>query len=113
MSKLIQHLPLRETNQLPDLPVIDWKKIGHDAPQLIDFDYKGPGEKLPKADIVVITWTSAEWSALDHVFADSQTPRNSKYEKWRDNWHLYSRNAPQSESPNLWGFFRLVSITNK
>jgi hypothetical protein len=24
--------------------------------------------RLPSADIVVLTWTSAEWSALDHVF---------------------------------------------
>jgi hypothetical protein len=112
MSRLIQHEPLQTTNQLPDLPIINWSKIGQSAPQKIDFSYVDANEKLPVADIVVITWTSAEWSALDHVFANSDTTRRSDDYTWKKDWHLYSRNAPESTSPNLWGFFRLVQIKN-
>ena len=60
---------------LPPLPVIDWSLVGHVAPTPADVEYKGPNAPLPKADIVVITWTSAEWSALDHVFLNSSTFR--------------------------------------
>jgi hypothetical protein len=112
MSKLLQHAPLQTTGELPNLPIIDWSKIGHSAPELISINYQGPNAPLPSADIVVITWTSAEWSALDHVFANSQTTRSAKEEQWRKDWHLYSLNAPQSTSPNLWGYYRLVKITN-
>lgn len=112
MSRLINASEQISTSHLPQLPVINWAKIGQIAPKPIDFDYKGPNESLPSADIVVITWTSAEWSALDHVFANSQIPRSSSDTKWRSQWYLYSKNAPASSSPNLWGYFRLVMITD-
>jgi hypothetical protein len=112
MSRLIKQSALISTTHLPPLPVVDWGSIGQVAPQLIPFDYKGPNESLPQADIVVITWTSAEWSALDHVFANSQTTRTNSDTKWRSQWFLYSKNAPKSTSPDLWGYFRLVSVKN-
>lgn len=113
MSRLVKQSELISTTHLPPLPIVDWGSIGQVAPQLIPFDYKGPNESLPQADIVVITWTSAEWSALDHVFANSQTIRTTSDETWHKQWYLYSKNAPQSTSPDLWGYFRLVSVKNK
>lgn len=112
MSRLINSSEKISTAHLPQLPVIDWSSIGQVAPANINFDYKGPDESLPNADIVVITWTSAEWSALDHVFANSQTPRSNSDTEWRSQWYLYSKNAPESSSPDLWGYFRLVKITD-
>lgn len=100
---------------LPDLPVVDWSSIGHEAPRIIPFDYKGPSAPLPEADIVVMTWTVAEWSAFDHVFVDSRVPRgpNSSTE-WRDSWKLYARDAMKvPKSPDLWGYYMLVGIKNK
>ena len=94
----------------PDLPVINWKKIGEEAPKVLSVNYEGPNASLPKADIVVITWTSAEWSALDHVFVRSSQTRNPYDEKWRNKWNLYSKGAPESEFSKLWGYFRLVEI---
>jgi hypothetical protein len=55
------------------LPAINWSLVGQGAPTLVDIAYGGPGGKLPKADAVVMTWTSAEWAALDHVFVRSAT----------------------------------------
>jgi hypothetical protein len=43
------------------LPIVDWRRIGAMAPRVLDFAYGGPNGELPKADAVVITWTSAEW----------------------------------------------------
>ncbi|MDY8138716.1 hypothetical protein [Aquimarina sp. 2201CG5-10] len=119
MSKLLTS-SVDASVDLPDLPIIDWNKIGASAPEHLWVDYQGPQAKLPDADIVVITWTVAEWSALDHVFVNSDTTRNSKAYKWRDDWFLYSRNAPSTTNPSekeayeyLWGYFRMVKITNK
>ncbi|MBO3696963.1 hypothetical protein [Roseivirga sp. E12] len=99
---------------LPDLPIVDWKSIGQSAPKIIPFDYSGPDAPLPSADIVVITWTSAEWAALDHVFVNSGSTRGP-YDPttWRDAWKLYSRNIPKSSAEGLWGYYLLVGITDK
>lgn len=114
MSKLQKNTLVAETaTRLPKLPIVDWAKIGAEAPEIVPFNYEGANAKLPLADIVIITWTSAEWSALDHVFVHSQEERNSWDTEWRDDWKQYSRNAPKSEAPDLWGFFTLVKIKNK
>ncbi len=95
---------------LPPLPIIDWKRIGKKAPTVLSVNYQGPDKPLPQADVVIITWTVAEWAALDHVFINSGSTR-SKYDKeWRKEWHLYSRQAPKSTFSQLWGYFRMVSI---
>lgn len=113
MSRLIEEAKRISISHLPSLPVVDWKKVGGEAPENIKVNYKGPKEALPYADIVVITWTSAEWSSLDHVFADSQTVRKPDDDSWRDNWYLYSKDAPESHFSELWGYFRMVKIKNK
>ncbi len=101
-----------KSTALMDLPIVNWEAIGATAPERIEFNYEGSEAELPSADCVVITWTSAEWSALDHVFRNSEYPRNSKDTYWRDDWHLYSKNAPESSAPHLWGYFSLVKIKN-
>ena len=97
------------------LPVVDWAGLGQTAPTPLPISYQGPNAPLPQADVVVLTWTSAEWSALDHVFLNSTTTRSMHDRDWQRNWHLYSRNAPppppgQTGSP-LWGYYQMVAIT--
>lgn len=67
-------------------------------------------DPLPKADIVVITWTSAEWSALDHVFLNSNTKRYPSSRAFEKDWIQYSHKAPQSKFSPLWGYYRMVKI---
>ena len=105
----------RNTGKPLPLPIIDWKRIGHSAPVLIDGTYDGPSAPLPKADAVVITWTSAEWSAFDHVWVNSSSTRDPDDRDWEQAWHTYSRNVPSGVSSGssyapLWGLYRLVDI---
>jgi hypothetical protein len=109
--------PHREV--LLPLPVIDWKSIGHEAPENVKVDYKGKDAPLPNADVVVMTWTTAEWSALDHVFLNSDTPRYASSRTFEKGWHHYGLDAPDLPSgdgkyppPPLWGYYRLVKIKN-
>ena len=113
MSRLIQEPEQISVHHLPELPIVDWHKIGQEAPENIGISYEGPDASLPAADAVVITWTDAEWSALDHVFVNSQTVRKPDDESWHDQWYLYSKDAPESSFSKLWGYFRIVRIKNK
>ena len=54
--------------ELPPLPAVDWSRVSQHAPTPTPLGPTKPDAALPRADVVVITWTSAEWSALDHVF---------------------------------------------
>jgi len=97
------------------LPIIDWKRIGYSAPVPITGEYDGSSAPLPKADVVVITWTSAEWNAFDHVFLNSSSTRYPDDRDWEQAWHTYSRNVPSGMSTDntsapLWGLYRLVDI---
>lgn len=50
---------------------IDWAKAGvaDKAPVIVDSPTPQlPSDPLPKADVVVVTWTSAEWEAMKYVF---------------------------------------------
>ncbi len=107
--------PHRE--ELPPLPIIDWQAIGREAPEQVAVDYKGKDAPLPKADVVVMTWTSAEWSALDHVFLNSDSTRYASSGKFKEDWHLYAQDAPELPPgtgayppPPLWGYYRMVKI---
>jgi hypothetical protein len=111
------------------LPVVDWLRIGARPPRRRDFAYGGPIGALPKADVVVITWTAAEWSALDHVFLNSNGTRLSTSTGWQNGWYPYMREAPPvpipppvlapanaapalpfGPPPPLWGLFAMVEI---
>ena len=103
-------VPHRES--FPPLPAIDWKRVGREAPGRTDVEYKGPEAPLPKADIVVITWTSAEWSALDHIFVNSDSSRYHSDRSFEKHWLQYSREAPKVGFSPLWGYYRLTKIKN-
>ncbi len=98
------------------LPVIDWASIGQQAPTVIDVGDRQPDDPLPQVDVVVVTWTTAEWSAMDHVFINSDTPRALGADSWRDAWLPYTRNTAGFASGaggQLWGAFRIVGINSK
>lgn len=112
------------------LPIIDWQGVEKYKPVPVDTpDWQGH-LPLPKADIVIMTWTSAEWAALDHVFCgyDRKMTHEEVYDKsWRKEWLSYSRNyyqihqymvnvkkTYQGGAPSLtdmaWGNFRIVEV---
>jgi nucleoside phosphorylase len=99
---------------LPDLSAIDWDAIGNQAPILLDT----PAEEMPEADIVVMTWASAEWAALQHVFVQSEVAMpysDSSNGDW-DGWQKYDLDmpyAPSSDDWDYWGYYRLVEINGK
>jgi hypothetical protein len=72
MSRQTDVLSVTAVDPVPvQLPAIDWASIGQIAPQPVTPQQRQSTDPLPRADIVIITWTNAEWSALDHVFANS------------------------------------------
>jgi nucleoside phosphorylase len=120
----IQTNRLTDTHRTPDtgkplpLPIIDWKRIGYSAPVPITGVYDGSSAPLPKADVAVMTWTSAEWNAFDHVFLNSSSTRYPDDRDWEHAWHTYSRNVPKgmttdNTSAPLWGLYRLVDVPTK
>jgi len=50
---------------------VEWAAVSAQAPQFLPHNGTDPRAALPLADVVVITWTHAEWAALDHIFCDS------------------------------------------
>ena len=125
------NFPNRETNvgvhtlTLPDatatsnstLPAVDWLRVGKTPPSRIHVDERKPEDRLPLADAVVLTWTSAEWFALGRVFLNSDQPGDFATDhEWKRNWRPYRRGAtdfvPDKKSGELWGLFQLVEITD-
>ncbi len=95
------------------LPAIDWSRVGQNAPTLVNVSYKGPDQPLPKADAIVMTWTSAEWAAMDHVFIRNAKAESPSAAVPKDSsWYLYSRGGPPSNSGvnKLWGYYQLIHI---
>lgn len=94
------------------LPPIDWSSIGAQAPAPVTLDYKGPDAPLPAADIVMFTWTDAEWSAMDHVFLHGSVQGQSESTTLIHRWLLFSKSAPSgpSQGGKLWGYYQLVGI---
>jgi nucleoside phosphorylase len=97
----------------PLLPVIDWAKVAaSSAPKLLPIKYTDGSTPLPKADIIVMTWTEAEWLALDHVFVQNAVAQSRSTETFEKQWYLFSRGSPASTgaSNKLWGFYQLLQI---
>ncbi len=98
------------------LPPVNWESIGHAAPIPIKIDTRNSTDKLPSADIVILTWTSAEWFALDHIFLNSDTTGVVDEREWRHTWLPYTRSAEDyhadKKSGRLWGHFQMVQITD-
>jgi nucleoside phosphorylase len=96
-------------------PAIEWTSIGAQGPTPIPIGTRAPTDPLPHADVVVLTWTATEWSALDHVFVNSASSRTPTDKTWQGAWSSYTRNASQYTSSNgtLWGSFQLVQVTGQ
>ena len=99
------------------LPPIMWESIGQMAPTRLPISSRKAEDRLPEADIVILTWTSAEWFALDHVFLNSTKPGNLSDYSWRTSWQPYNRGAAtyvaDPKSGALWGSFQLVRIDDQ
>nr|CBA32610.1 hypothetical protein Csp_D33010 [Curvibacter putative symbiont of Hydra magnipapillata] len=100
---------------MPALPRIDWSAIGKPAPKLQDLPAGTPANMLPSADVVVITWASAEWAAMEHVFVESDRdmPYSEAVKGYWDGWTKYDTDLPDhSHTPDwtYWGYYRLVKI---
>lgn len=122
-----------------NLPKIDWSLTGQPrlAPRPIPTDPPTDYAPLPDADVVVITWTSAEWDALHYVFANALAPLPESSDDngvWRERWFPYRREfytvftdlwsrrliaaarntalgAPAVQAGNLrWGSYTLVGV---
>jgi hypothetical protein len=107
----------------PPLPVVNWASIGQSEPTIIQEDPRDPPDPLPRADAIIITWTEAEWAALDHVMCDSGREMPCNFDddpEWKNRWHFYSRgwdrirdalppNAPSLEH-QAWGKFCRVKL---
>jgi nucleoside phosphorylase len=123
----IYTLSLASLAQMPPLPVVDWASMGKKAPVISDppgYDKTNP---LPKSDVVIITWTNAEWAALDHVFCDSDVAMSynaiANTKSWDGSWLFYARNFSSvagsltgkspSKANQAWGRFRVVTINSK
>jgi nucleoside phosphorylase len=114
MSRFSDAIRAPRTGEPPPLPVVDWARISQMPPALQTLAYDGPNAPLPRVDAVVLTWTAAEWSALDQVFLDSATTRTPTSREWERSWHLYSFDVGANTTDNaynpLWGYFRTVQI---
>ncbi len=105
-------------DKMPDLPSVDFAKLGYDAPQLLDT--RGEGGNLPQADIVVVTWTSAEWSAMEQVFVHNkhEMPYSDRTKSTWDDWIKYDKDLPPHDGKEnsdwtFWGYYRMVKIGDK
>ncbi len=115
MSRFTDALQVPRTGEPPPLPVVDWARIGEHGPRVTPLPYPGPDAPLPQVDVVVLTWTAAEWSALDQVFLDNATTRTPSSREWERSWRLYSFNVGPNVTDNaynpLWGYYRVVQVT--
>ena len=118
----------------PDhLPAVDWKKLdapNNRIPHTVDTPNHQPDSPLPNADVVVMTWTLAEWAAMNQVLTnqrDPLTPDQIHSHEWQHGWQSYQRDyyqiyqymvdvskTFQGGAPSLynesWGSFRQVRI---
>ena len=116
--------------EMPALERIKWSDIKAEKPKLLEIkDWDRYSSTLPQAEYVVITWTEAEWNALDFVFCDSDEDmpyfRGSHKNEWRNKWYKYSNGyekakkeydipsyAPSVEQ-DAWGSIFLVEVNGK
>jgi nucleoside phosphorylase len=97
----------------PPLPAVNYGLVGKQPPGLP----ATPAGKLPKASAVVITWASAEWAALQHVFCagGSTMPYGNRSKSSWPGWKKYSADLPHGAPSgwNYWGYYRLVELGGK
>lgn len=105
-----------DVRRTPPLPAVNWAAVGQTAPVHIAIGARKPEDPLPHADVVILTWTSAEWFALDHVFFNSNKAGDPGDREWMKAWHPYNRGASAFATAavtDLWGSFQLVEIADR
>jgi nucleoside phosphorylase len=114
MSRYSDVVQLPHSGEPLPLPVVDWARTGIPGPVPLAVTYSGPNTPLPRADVAVLTWTSAEWSALDHVFLNSVSTRRKTDRDWERSWYLYGLDASRESTDNagapLWGYYRMIEL---
>ena len=118
MSRLTDVDPAVPRAKIVPLPPVDWASVGHAAPQRVEVNYQGPDAPLPEADVAVLTWTSAEWSALDHVFLGSthagRPPVIRPACRTGTSTRATSACRPDRQpGAPLWGYYALVDVASK
>ena len=95
---------------MPALPAVDYQAVGKKAPTVLETPY----DSLPAADVVVITWTEAEWAAMVHAFTRgaSSMPFSDSTTSYWTGWRKYSRALPYHHDPEwtFWGYYLLVEV---
>ncbi len=74
------------------MPPVDFASVGKAAPVLL----ATPAGQLPKASAVVMTWTEAEWAAMQHVFCASagSMPYSDRLRGTWPGWQEFSSDLP-------------------
>ena len=57
-------------SRMPSLVSVEWKRIDAEPPRPLRLQ-RSEQAPLPHAPVVIVTWTEAEWAALEHVFCSS------------------------------------------
>jgi nucleoside phosphorylase len=97
----------------PPLPAVNYGSVGEQPPKLLPT----PAGKLPQASAVVISWTGAEWAALNHVFCDGSAPlpySARTRSSWKG-WQRYAESMPSNQNSQwtYWGETCLVQVSGK
>jgi len=108
--------------RMPSLASVDWKRIDAEPPRPLRLQ-RSEQAPLPHAPVVIVTWTEAEWAALEHVFCGStrsMSPEQALSGSWQREWIAYKRGyrtverslPPQAPSRTLgaWGRYRMASL---
>jgi hypothetical protein len=97
----------------PPLPAVNYASVGKEPPKPLPT----PAEKLPPASAVVISWTSAEWAALNQVFCGSGSPMpySARTRSSWKGWERYAANMPPHHNSqwSYWGETCLVEVGSK
>jgi nucleoside phosphorylase len=83
------------TKKMAPLPKVDWGSIKAEKPVAVSSKDWDPNTYTDGVDMIIMTWTSAEWAAFAHVFWASEEEMPYEYyenESWRDGWQYYSNN---------------------
>lgn len=96
---------------MPSIPVVDYGALDRQAPKILDT----PQNDLTKADVVVITWTEAEWAAMVHAFTrgGEVMPYSDASTSYWTGWQKYDRDLPYSPPSSgwtYWGYYLRVEV---
>lgn len=118
------YTPILTSEQMPGLVPIDWSTINEQKPEWVtDADWDPNAANTYEIDTVIITWTSAEWAAFDHVFCNSDLTLPHDFEDdetWRKEWKYFSigwsaiedvlTDRSPSKNHQAWGACRIVRL---